>query len=224
LESSQFAANYFDRTRQALEAIDPGEVGRCCQALLDCARRDGTVFIAGNGGSAALADHLACDLVKSVLGRGYPVQSAIRPRACSLTGNTALFTAWANDVGYSVIFSESLRSLARPGDLLLVISASGKSPNVVAALEAASEMGLEKLGWLGFDGGPARALCDASVLVPVVDYGIVESAHATLGHLVTEWLRERLQEEPAIESRYQARSAAPAERRSVAPVARTRRP
>jgi len=208
LDKTRFSADYFERTHQALLAIAHDEIERCCEALLDCVRRDGTVFIAGNGGSAALADHLACDLVKSALGRDYPVKSNVRPRACALSTNTALFTAWANDVGYDVVFSESLRSLARPGDLLLVISASGKSPTVLAALEAARELGLDTLGWLGFDGGPARAACNASVLVPSFDYGIVESAHATLGHLTTDWLRERLQEETVVESRYQARDGA----------------
>lgn len=208
MDKTRFSASYFERTRQVLEAIDPDEVDRCCEALLECIRRDGTAFIAGNGGSAALADHFACDLVKSILGRDYPVKSSVRPRACALSTNTALFTAWANDVGYDVVFSESLRSLARPGDLLLVISASGKSPNIVAALNAAAELGIEKIGWLGFDGGPARALCDASVLVPSFDYGIVESAHATLGHLSTDWLRAHLSEETVVESRYQPRAGA----------------
>ena len=203
----RFTADYFDRTRKALEAIDHDAVDRCCEALLECMRRDGTVFIAGNGGSAALADHLACDLVKSVLGRDYPVKTSLRPRAWALSANTALFTAWANDVGYDVVFSESLRSLARPGDLLLVISASGKSPNILNALRAAQELGIGTLGWLGFDGGPALGACDASVLVHSFDYGIVESAHATLGHLTTDWLRTRLHEETVVESRYQARGA-----------------
>jgi len=207
LKNNAFAASYLDRTRGALEAMDLDDVGRCCEALLGCARRDGTVFIAGNGGSAALADHLACDLCKGVLGRSYPVRSGLRPRVHSLTANTALLTAWANDVDYSVALAEGLRSLARSGDLLLVISASGRSKNVIAALEAANELGLEKLGWLGFDGAPARGLCDSSVLVPVFDYGIVESAHATLGHLVTEWLREQLLEESAVESRCLPRAA-----------------
>jgi phosphoheptose isomerase len=207
LNETRFSVDYFERTQQALRAIDPDEVDRCCERLLECVRRDGTVFIAGNGGSAALADHLACDLVKSVLGRDYPVKTSVRPRAWALSANTALFTAWANDVGYDVVFSESLRSLARPRDLLLVISASGKSPNILNALQAADELGIAKLGWLGFDGGPARAACDASVLVPSLDYGIVESAHATLGHLTTDWLRSRLSEETVVESRYQARGA-----------------
>jgi D-sedoheptulose 7-phosphate isomerase len=208
LDHARFTAKYLERAREALAALDHGEVERCCEVLLDCARRDGTLFIVGNGGSAALADHLACDLVKGVLGRGYPVRSSVRPRALSLSANAALLSAWANDVGYAVAFAEGLRSLARPGDALLVISASGKSENVLAALAAAGELGIETLGWLGFDGGPARALCETSVLVPVVDYGIVESAHATLGHLVTEWMRQRLEEEPALESRFQPRFAA----------------
>jgi D-sedoheptulose 7-phosphate isomerase len=208
LDHARFTAKYLERAGQALAALDHAEVERCCEALLRCTRRDGTLFIAGNGGSAALADHLACDLVKGVLGRDYPVQRSIRPRAQSLSANAALLSAWANDVGYAVAFAEGLRSLARPGDTLLVISASGKSENVIASLTAASELGIETLGWLGFDGGPARTLCDTSVLVPVADYGIVESTHATLGHLVTEWLRQRLEEEPAIESRFQPRLAA----------------
>lgn len=215
MDTARFTATYFDRTRQALDAIDHADVERCCEAIFDCARRDATLFIAGNGGSAALADHLTCDLVKSVLGRDYPVTLGIRPRVHSLTSNAAVTTAWANDVDYTVALAEGLRSLARPGDALLVITASGKSPNIITALQAASELGVEKLGWLGFDGGPARALCDASVLVPVFDYGIVESAHATLSHMVTAWLRERLLQEHVAESGAQPRFA------SAPPVPRT---
>jgi phosphoheptose isomerase len=192
VNSRPFVGQYLERMGAALGALDTLEVEACCQLLWGCIRRDATIFIAGNGGSASLADHLACDLVKGLLGREHPQDARVHPRAHSLSANAALCTAWANDVGYDAVFSGQLRSLARRGDLLIVISASGNSPNILQALRAAQELGVDTLGWLGFDGGQARELCRRSVLVECHDYGVVESVHATMGHLVTDWLRKHI--------------------------------
>jgi D-sedoheptulose 7-phosphate isomerase len=146
------------------------------------------VLVAGNGGSASTASHLACDLGKTVLGAN-PTARASRFRVVSLADNVAVLTAWANDEGYETVFAEQVKMLGRPGDVLIVISASGNSPNIIAAVHAAHERGLETIGLLGYDGGAAKHLVDDAIVIACHDYGHVESAHLVLGHLLTEWFK-----------------------------------
>jgi D-sedoheptulose 7-phosphate isomerase len=101
-------------------------------------------------------------------------------------------TAWANDAGYDCIFSEPLRNLAQPGDLLIAISASGNSPNVIAAVEAGKQIGMKIVGWAGFGGGKLAKLSDISIVVPSDGYGPVEDVHMILDHMMTGYLHERL--------------------------------
>lgn len=110
----------------------------------------------------------------------------------SLADNTALLTAWANDVSYDQVFAEQIKMLGRPGDVLCVISASGSSPNVVEATRTASAMGLHTVGLLGCDGGLLKDMVDDHVTVPCTDCGHVESVHLVLSHLLTHWLRDQL--------------------------------
>lgn len=149
------------------------------------------VIIAGNGGSAATASHLACDFQKTTLGKG-AVLPKHRFRAVALTDNMPLITAWGNDTAYEVVFSEQLRNLARAGDLLIVISASGNSPNVLRALEAAKELGVKTIGFLGFGGGKAAPMVDMALVVDSHDYGIVEDAHSIFMHMLTAHLKSRV--------------------------------
>jgi D-sedoheptulose 7-phosphate isomerase len=174
---------------KTLRRLPTDKIAELADVLLDAYERNARLFIAGNGGSAALASHFACDLQKSVCGVN-PRQKQKRFRVIALTDNVATLTAWANDEGYPHIFSEPLKNLAEPGDLFIAISASGNSPNVVEALRTAREMGLHTIGWLGFSGGAALELCDTALHVPVDDYGLVEGAHDVLAHLLTAWLTE----------------------------------
>lgn len=193
-----FSTLYLRRAVAVLEQLDVEEIERAAELVFETLLAGRTVFVAGNGGSAALADHLACDLGKSPLGRAFPTPPALgggrmrRPRVLSLSANGAVLTAWSNDVGYEHAFAEQLRSLAEPDDLLLVISASGNSPNIVKALEAAPSLGVRTLAWVGFDGGVARRLAERSVHVAVDDYGLTESAHDVLSHLTIDLVRNRL--------------------------------
>ncbi|MBK9715262.1 MAG: SIS domain-containing protein [Kouleothrix sp.] len=147
------------------------------------------VFIVGNGGSAATASHMACDLAKSVLGRAGEA-NARRFKAIALTDNMPLVTAWGNDASYEHVFAEQLRNLANPGDLLVVITASGNSPNVVAAAKVASQLDLRSIGLLGFDGGVVRGLLDHAIVVASDNYGYVEDAHMILNHLITDYFKQ----------------------------------
>ncbi len=142
------------------------------------------VFIVGNGGSAATASHMANDLMLGVAkegGRGF--------RAIALTDSVPLMTAIANDTGYDNVFTAQLRALGRPGDVLIAISGSGKSPNVVEAVKVAREIGIMTVGFLGMGGGQLRELVDAAIVVPSNDYGLIEDIHLMLDHLMTAYFR-----------------------------------
>lgn len=177
----------------AFGSIDPGIMHTVCARLFAAYAQGHSVFFAGNGGSAALANHFACDLEKSSLG-SEPRIAKQRLRCHSFAANSALLTAWANDEGYDHIFSEPLASHAKKGDLLIVISASGNSPNILACLKKAQDMGILSIGLLGFQGGQAKGLCDLPLHVQSDDYGIVEGVHSALTHFVTRQLIERIQD------------------------------
>jgi phosphoheptose isomerase len=182
-----FIESYVGSFGSALRALEPSDIDTVVAVLLDAYERNARVFIAGNGGSASLASHFACDLEKTASGPR-PRLVRRRLRALSLNDNMAAFSAWANDEGYRVVFAEQLRSHADPGDVLIVISASGNSPNIVAALEAAAEIGLQTVALVGFEGGRALELADHSLHVGVSDYGIVEGVHGVLTHVITSCL------------------------------------
>jgi D-sedoheptulose 7-phosphate isomerase len=149
------------------------------------------VFIMGNGGSASAASHFVCDLVKTAEVEGFaPV------RAFALNDNIALLTAWGNDAAYDRVFAEQVRALADPGDVLIAISASGNSPNIIAGITAASAKGVRTVGLLGFDGGAALDLVDIAIHIPSHDYGVVEAAHAAVTHAITHAMKASLRGNP----------------------------
>lgn len=188
---SAFAARYLEGFRTCLTTCDPQEVAALIQAVdrAYAARRQ--IFVVGNGGSASTASHMASDLNKTPLnGRARP--SKERFRVIALTDNVPVMTAWANDADYTRIFAEQLTNLAEAGDLMIVITGSGNSANIVEAVRTARTLGLQTWGLLGFDGGQVKALLDGSVLVVSRDYGFIENAHLVINHLVVEYFRERL--------------------------------
>ena len=156
--------------------------------LVEKAYRDGKqIFIVGNGGSASTASHMVCDFQKFIL--GYKGDRKIpRMKALSLSDNTEVLTAWANDVGYEVVFSEQLKNLADEGDLLIALSASGNSPNIIRAVEVAKLKGIKVIGLTGFAGGKLKELADVPIHVESNDYGIVENVHLMFGHLAARYL------------------------------------
>lgn len=188
-----FVERYLEEMTEHIRAVPEAAVQECADRLHRAYLAGAQVFVAGNGGSASTATHIACDLGKTVLGAD-PRARASRFRVVSLADNVALLTAWANDHGYETVFAEQVRMLGKTGDVLLVISASGNSENIVEAIAAARELGLGTIGLLGCDGGKVREMVDHAVLVPCHDYGHVESAHLVLGHLLTHWLRLRMQD------------------------------
>jgi D-sedoheptulose 7-phosphate isomerase len=190
--ASEFAKQYLEDLKSLLDRLPLDAVDRVV-AMVEAAYETGhQIFVIGNGGSAATASHLVNDLCKGTLGEeteGSPERK--RFRAIALTDNVSLLTAWANDAGYSRVFSEPLKNLAQPGDLLVAISASGNSPNILAAVEAAKQIGVRVVGFTGFGGGRLARLADAALVVPSREYGPVEDAHAILGHIITGYLFQK---------------------------------
>ncbi len=185
------ATAYLAEFRSMVDAIDLDAVGRAVEVLRVARDAGQTVFIAGNGGSAALATHLANDLGKATKQSG-----RLAMRVLSLSDNVSWLTALANDEGYERAFAGQLENFANEGDVLIVISCSGSSPNVVAAQELAAQRGMQTIGLLGFDGGALLDRVDVALHVasPQGHYGTVESAHAVVADLVTTCLIRDLTE------------------------------
>lgn len=178
---------YLDRLISTLEGL-PMDAVETLSEMLYRAYSDGKqVFILGNGGSASTASHMAADLGKNTIG-----PNMRRFRIMSLNDNIPLLTALSNDLGYENVFAEQLQNLIQPGDVLIAISGSGKSPNVLRAMEYARSQSAEVAALLGFDGGAASELADVTVLVDSSDYGVVEDAHLIINHILVEYFRERL--------------------------------
>ncbi len=157
-------------------------------ACQECLRAGGKVFFCGNGGSAADAQHLATELLIRLRSK---VERPSWP-AVALTLDPAALTAGGNDYGFDEVFARPLSGLGRAGDVLFGITTSGRSRNVLRALEVARAMGIVTVGLLGGDGGPARALCDHALVVPSGETARVQEAHIALGHAVMELLEDRL--------------------------------
>ena len=189
--TTEFAAAYLRHLSELLASLDLDAIARIT-AHLDRARRDGrTIFLAGNGGSAATASHMANDFGLCDPRGGLPF------RAHALTDGVPIMTAIANDFGYQHLFTRQLQIHYRPGDVLVVISASGSSPNVVEAASWVRERDGVVLGLLGFDGGALASLCDVAVVARTAkgEYGPVEDVHMILDHLMTLWLRQCIEAE-----------------------------
>lgn len=175
----------FDR----LQALQP-EVERAAELMAGTLARGGKLLLLGNGGSAADCQHLAAEFT----GR---FQRERRPLAAlALTTDTSALTCIGNDYGFEQVFARQLEALARSGDCVIAISTSGRSPNVLRALEKAAELGLTCIGLSGRDGGEMRALCDPCLVVPHVDTARIQEAHIFIGHCWCTLVEQALAEQP----------------------------
>jgi D-sedoheptulose 7-phosphate isomerase len=181
----------------ALDSIDRVQVEDAVEMLSDARDRDATIFCCGNGGSAAIANHMVCDHQK-----GVSTDTIRTPKVVSLSSNVELVTAIANDIGFEDVFSHALRLHARRGDVLVTISSSGNSENIVRALCAASAIGMQTIALSGFDGGRSRAMADVSLHVAVENYGVIEDAHQACMHVLAQTLRMRAMSPELLGGRY----------------------
>ena len=187
------ARAFLERVGQELLRVDLKQIQALADAIHACYRNERFVFICGNGGSGSNASHFCEDLGKGTLKReDFENDAKKRLKVLSLTDNTPYILAWANDEGYDRVFVEQLKNLAGPGDLLIAISGSGNSPNVLKAVEWANRRGLATFGCTGFSGGKLRTLAQKNLHVPIDDMGIVESIHLTIFHWVLDHLYAKI--------------------------------
>ena len=179
----KYVNEVIDATRQ----VDAAHVQAVIDKLEEAYRQGRLVCLIGNGGSAAAASHFAEDLAKGAL----PDDEVKRFRVLSLADNTAYITAVANDLGYERIFSFQLQQFARPGDVLIAVSGSGNSPNIIHAVEYAKAHDLFVIAFTGFSGGKLLKLADLTVHVPIMDMCQTEAVHAVYMHLIADLLLER---------------------------------
>jgi D-sedoheptulose 7-phosphate isomerase len=179
--------SYFGCLSQTVKRLPFESIDRIASILLGAYDAGHMVYLFGNGGSAALASHFACDLGKGTLNG-----SGKRFRVLALTDNVPLMTAWANDSGYEDIFAEQLANLVRPEDVAFAISGSGNSPNVLRALAVARAAGAITLGLSGFQGGKMKELCDVCMVVPSDNMQIIEDLHVCAAHALFTSIKAKI--------------------------------
>ena len=175
--------DYARRLSQTLDSTDWSKVEELGRALMDCLENRRQVFICGNGGSAGNALHIVNDFFYGVTKDRGPGL-----RAHALPGNVSVLTCLANDEGYASIYSLQLENLANRGDVLIVLSGSGNSPNILAALESARKIGVKSFAILGYTGGKAKAMADCALHYAVDDMQIAEDTQLIIGHMLMQWL------------------------------------
>jgi D-sedoheptulose 7-phosphate isomerase len=176
-------SDYANRLQSVLAAADWSDVTRLAEDMLKCWKRKQQVFLCGNGGSAGNAIHLANDFLY-----GVAKKSGGGVRALALSANPAVMTCLGNDIGYAHIFSEQLAVQAQSGDLLVALSGSGNSPNIVSAIEQAKVMGVKSYAVLGYNGGKCKNLADVAIHFSVDDMQIAEDLQLIVGHMLMQWL------------------------------------
>lgn len=175
---------YMEKIARAGASLDRARLAQAGDLLNSAFKRGAWLFACGNGGSAAIANHLLCDFAK-----GIQTDTDILPRVVSLSANIEIITAIANDIDYADVFAYQLRTAARAGDLLLTISSSGDSENVVRALEWARANDVKSIALTGFDGGRASRLATIDLHVEGDNYGVVEDTHQSIMHIFAQYLR-----------------------------------
>ena len=175
-----YIQQYLDEINTILQQLPQGQIAQIIKTLRQTRLDRKQIFIIGNGGSAATASHFANDLLKATVAQDKP-----RLKAIALTDNIPVMLAYANDCGYETIFAQQLDALAGPGDLLIAISGSGRSPNVLKALDLARSRGLTTIGFTGRDGGEMPPRCDLCLIVPCQPMVQIEDVHVVLTHLIS---------------------------------------
>jgi D-sedoheptulose 7-phosphate isomerase/D-glycero-D-manno-heptose 1,7-bisphosphate phosphatase len=192
-DAAGFGGAYAAELSRAFGSVDLRQVRAAAAILQQAYDRDAAVYACGNGGSASIANHLQCDHVKGIRNG-----TGLTTRVFSLSTNIELFSAVANDHGYDTVFEYQLQSVARPGDVLIAVSSSGRSANIVRALEWARSHELTTIALTGFSGGAARELATVAIHVASDNYGIVEDAHQACVHLLAQYVRQYRMTEDAV--------------------------
>jgi D-sedoheptulose 7-phosphate isomerase len=184
-DAGHYVSAYRDEIIRAWHTLDPGAMNRAATLLNDAIRGGRTIYACGNGGSAAISGHLLCDFLK-----GIQTDTGLRPKIISLASHLELITAIANDISYDEVFVYQLRTLAEPGDVLMTISSSGNSENIVRAIDWARGHDVKSVAMTGFAGGRSAGMADVNLHVQAENYGVVEDIHQSLMHSLAQYLRQ----------------------------------
>ena len=183
--ASAYVGAYRDEIVRAWQSVDLAAFDRAAAMLATAIHAGRTVYACGNGGSASISNHLHCDVLK-----GTQTDTDLHPKIVSLAGPLELVTAIANDIGYADVFVYPLRTMAAPGDVLITISSSGNSENVVRAIEWARGNGVGSISMTGFAGGRSKSLADVNLHVAAENYGVVEDIHQSMMHSLAQYMRQ----------------------------------
>lgn len=184
LDLSNFVSGYKNEIQSGFESIDLEKL-REISSLLDTAfKNKNTIFTCGNGGSTAISEHFVCDYLKMT-----STGTSIQPIFHSLSSNVPTLTAIANDIGYEDTFSFQLDRFGKDKDILLCVSSSGNSPNIVKAIKTAKKKNIKSISYVGFDGGEAKKISDYCIHIPSINYGIIEDLHHSLMHMLAQYIR-----------------------------------
>lgn len=183
-EIKKFLTKYSSQLKSGIDSIDSKNLKVIADIIEVTIKSGNTIFTCGNGGSSAIAEHFVCDFLK-----GAATNTSIQPIIHSLTSNTPTITAVANDISYDDIFSHQVVKYGNPGDILLSISSSGNSENIIKAIEQAKLANVKTISFVGFDGGKAKLISDYSIHIPIENYGVVEDIHHSLMHMLAQYIR-----------------------------------
>ena len=180
----EFLKDYSSEIKKGFETIDRKELDKVAELINQKIKDGHTIFSCGNGGSSAISDHFVCDFLK-----GASTDSNIQPIIHSFTSNIPTLTAVANDISYEDVFSFQLQKYAKKKDILICISSSGNSANILKAIKSAKTIGITTISFVGFDGGEAKKISDYSIHIKTNNYGIAEDIHQSLMHILAQYIR-----------------------------------
>ena len=183
--TDSFPSLYKSDLVQAIEAVDLEKVNEAISVLKQARDQNRHVFVCGNGGSASTASHFACDMVK-----GASFGRASRFRIMALTDSLPTITAYSNDVSYDCVFAEQLKNFAQPGDVVMAISGSGNSPNVLRAMEYANSVGCRTIALTGRDGGKLAPLAEVNIQAKIPHMGRIEDVHMIVAHMIAYYFMD----------------------------------
>jgi D-sedoheptulose 7-phosphate isomerase len=191
-----YIAAYRDEMAKAWQSVDGAAFDRAAAMLDTAIRARRMIYACGNGGSAAISGHLLCDFLK-----GIQTDTKLLPRVVSLASHLELITAIANDISYDEVFAYQLKTMAAPGDVLITISSSGNSENIVRAIDWARSNGVGTIAMTGFAGGRSAKLAEVVLHVAAANYGVIEDIHQSMMHCLAQYLRQREMPEELVRER-----------------------